>query len=133
MPAINGVKAGLGTGYASQIIGDFNREVRENWIVMPTFNEMPMIEVVTANWYNPDIDYHLFIVPGMLVVLVTMVGSFLAAMNIVKEKEMGTIEQINVTPVKKYQFLLGKLIPFWVLGLISLEGLRSKRSSCWPE
>jgi ABC-2 type transport system permease protein len=59
-------------------------------------------------------------VPGILVILVTMVGSFLAALNIVKEKEIGTIEQINVTPVKKYQFILGKLIPFWVLGLLVL-------------
>ena len=58
-------------------------------------------------------------VPGILVILVTMVGSFLASLNIVKEKEIGTIEQINVTPVKKYHFILGKLIPFWVLGLIS--------------
>jgi ABC-2 type transport system permease protein len=57
-------------------------------------------------------------VPGILVILVTMVGSFLASLNIVKEKEIGTIEQINVTPVKKYQFILGKLIPFWVLGLL---------------
>jgi len=118
--AINGVKAGLGTGYAAQIINDFNREIRTDWIVLPKFNEMPLIEIQTANWYNPNINYHLYIVPGILVVLVTMVGSFLAAMNIVKEKEVGTIEQINVTPVKKYQFLLGKLIPFWVLGLISL-------------
>jgi ABC-2 type transport system permease protein len=60
-------------------------------------------------------------VPGILVVLVTMVGSFLAALNIVKEEEIGTIEQINVTPVKKYQFILGKLIPFWVLGLLILS------------
>jgi ABC-2 type transport system permease protein len=118
--AINGVKAGLGTGYAGQIINDFNREVREHWIVLPKFNEIPLIEIQTAHWYNPDINYQLFIVPGILVVLVTMVSSFLAAMNIVKEKEMGTIEQMNVTPVKKYEFLLGKLIPFWVLGLISL-------------
>ncbi len=57
-------------------------------------------------------------VPGILVILVTMVGAFLASLNIVKEKEIGTIEQINVTPVKKHQFILGKLIPFWVLGLL---------------
>jgi ABC-2 type transport system permease protein len=49
-----------------------------------------------------------------------MVGAFLSALNIVKEKEVGTIEQINVTPIKKYQFILGKLIPFWVLGLVIL-------------
>jgi ABC-2 type transport system permease protein len=59
-------------------------------------------------------------VPGILVLLVTMVGSFLSALNIVREKEIGTIEQINVTPIKKYQFILGKLIPFWVLGNIIL-------------
>lgn len=118
--AIDGVKAGLGTSYASQIIRDYNNEVREKWILLPKFNEMPMIEVVSSNWYNPLIDYQLFMVPGILAILVTMVGSFLTAMNIVREKEIGTIEQINVTPVKKYEFLLGKLIPFWVLGLLIL-------------
>lgn len=118
--AINGVKAGLGTSYSLQIINDFNREVREDWILLPKYNEMPLIEITTSNWYNPHIDYHLFMVPGILAILVTMVGSFLAAMNIVREKEVGTIEQINVTPVHKYQFLLGKLIPFWVLGLLTL-------------
>ena len=57
-------------------------------------------------------------VPGILVLLLTMIGGFLAALNIVKEKEIGTIEQINVTPIKKWQFILGKLIPFWVVGMI---------------
>jgi ABC-2 type transport system permease protein len=57
-------------------------------------------------------------VPGILVLLLTMVGTNLTAINIVKEKEIGTIEQINVTPIKKYHFILGKLIPFWILGLI---------------
>lgn len=118
--AINSVKSGLGTSYASQIINEYNRKVREKWILLPEFNEMPQIEVVSSNWYNPHIDYHLFMVPGILGILVTMIGSFLSAMNIVREKEMGTIEQINVTPIKKYQFLLGKLIPFWVLGLLIL-------------
>jgi len=65
-------------------------------------------------------NYKIFMVPGILVILVTMVGGFLSALNIVKEKEVGTIEQINVTPIHKYQFILGKLIPFWVLGLAIL-------------
>jgi ABC-2 type transport system permease protein len=65
-------------------------------------------------------NYRFFMVPGILVILVTMVGAFLSALNIVKEKEIGTIEQINVTPIRKWQFILGKLIPFWVLGLIIL-------------
>jgi ABC-2 type transport system permease protein len=59
-------------------------------------------------------------VPGILVLLLTMVGANLTAINIVKEKEIGTIEQMNVTPVKKFHFILGKLIPFWILGMIVL-------------
>ena len=54
---------------------------------------------------------------GILVLLVTMITLFLSGMNIVREKEIGTLEQINVTPIKKSQFIIGKLFPFWVLGL----------------
>lgn len=118
--AVNNVKAGLGSAYAAQIIGDFNNEVREQWVQLPRLSPLPQISITTANWYNPHINYRLFMVPGILAILVTMVGSFLASLNIVAEKEIGTIEQINVTPIKKHEFILGKLIPFWVLGLITL-------------
>ena len=57
-------------------------------------------------------------VPGILVLLLTLIGGFITALNIVREKEIGTIEQINVTPIKKWQFILGKLIPFWIVGMI---------------
>src|SRR5688500_2653953 len=57
-------------------------------------------------------------VPGILAILVTMIGGYLSALNIVKEKETGTIEQINVTPIRKHHFIIGKLIPFWILGLV---------------
>jgi ABC-2 type transport system permease protein len=53
-----------------------------------------------------------------LVLLLTLIGGFMTALNIVREKEIGTIEQINVTPIKKWEFILGKLIPFWIIGLI---------------
>ncbi|MFI5129197.1 MAG: ABC transporter permease [Chitinophagales bacterium] len=119
--AINGVKANLGGAYLRSIIQDYNREVRTEWIQFPRFSPETTIEVTSSNWFNPSMNYKYFMVPGILVILVTMVGSFLAALNIVKEKEIGTIEQINVTPVKKYQFILGKLIPFWVLGLVVLS------------
>jgi ABC-2 type transport system permease protein len=56
-------------------------------------------------------------VPGILVLLVTMITLFLAGMNIVREKEVGTLEQINVTPIKKHEFIIGKLFPFWVIGM----------------
>jgi ABC-2 type transport system permease protein len=119
--AINGVKANLGGAYLRSIIQDYNKEVRLKWIQFPRFSPETNIEITSSNWFNPLMNYKYFMVPGILVLLVTMVGSFLASLNIVKEKEIGTIEQINVTPVKKYQFILGKLIPFWVLGLIVLS------------
>jgi ABC-2 type transport system permease protein len=116
--AINGVKAGLGGAYLQRIINDFNNEVRLEWLQLPRYNPLPMIQVSAINWFNPLLNYQYFMVPGILVILVTMVGAFLSALNIVKEKEIGTIEQINVTPIRKHQFILGKLIPFWLLGLV---------------
>ena len=118
--AINGVKAGLGTSYLQNIVRDFNKEIRDEWIQTPRLNPEILIDVRPANWYNPLMNYKFFMVPGILVMLVTIVGSFLTSMNIVKEKEIGTIEQINVTPVKKHHFILGKLIPFWIMGLLIL-------------
>jgi len=118
--AINGVKAVLGATYLQTIVQDFNNDIRQQWVQMPRFSPRTTIEVTSSNWYNPLMNYKYFMVPGILVLLVTMVGSFLAALNIVKEKEVGTIEQINVTPIKKHHFIIGKLIPFWVLGLLIL-------------
>ncbi|WP_423149271.1 ABC transporter permease [Rubrolithibacter danxiaensis] len=115
--AINGVKANLGGAYLRSIIQDFNQQIRLKWIQFPRFSPQPVIEIRSSNWYNPLMNYEYFMVPGILVILLTMVGAFLTSLNIVKEKEIGTIEQINVTPIKKYHFILGKLIPFWVLGL----------------
>jgi ABC-2 type transport system permease protein len=118
--AINGVKANMGGAYLRNIIQDYNKEVRMEWIQFPRFSPETQIEVISSNWYNPLMNYKYFMVPGILVILLTMVGSNLAAINIVKEKEIGTIEQINVTPIKKYHFILGKLIPFWIMGLVVL-------------
>jgi ABC-2 type transport system permease protein len=84
-------------------------------------NPQPMIEITTSNLFNPKMNYKYFMVPGVLVLLVTLVGFLLTAINIVKEKEDGTIEQLNVSPIKKYQFILGKLIPFWIIGNIVLS------------
>jgi ABC-2 type transport system permease protein len=60
-------------------------------------------------------------VPGILVLLVTIIGMFLSGLNLVKEKEIGTIEQINVTPIRKYQFIVGKLLPYWLVALFELS------------
>ncbi len=118
--AINGVKANLGSAYLRIIIQDYNRAIRVEKSPFPRFNPETQIEVNSSNWYNPFMNYKYFMVPGILVILLTMVGSNLTAINIVREKEIGTIEQINVTPVKKHHFILGKLIPFWIIGLVVL-------------
>jgi ABC-2 type transport system permease protein len=118
--AINGVKANLGGVYLRSIINDFNGEIRAEWIQFPRFSPETQIEVTSSNWFNPLMNYKYFMVPGILVILLTMIGSNLAALNIIREKEIGTIEQINVTPIPKYTFVIGKLIPFWLLGLVVL-------------
>jgi len=115
--AINGSKAGVANSYIQTIIQDFNQHIRTNWLNQPK-GTLPMhIDVTYANWYNPDMDYQTFMVPGIMVLLVTMIGMFLSGMNIVKEKEIGTIEQLNVTPIKKHHFIIGKLLPFWVIAI----------------
>ena len=119
--AVNGMKANLGAAYLQSIIQNFNNQIRTKWIQFPKIPPQPNIEVTVSNWFNPVLNYKYFMVPAVLATLLTMVGSFLTALNIVREKEIGTIEQINVTPIKKYHFILGKLIPFWVLGLVVLS------------
>lgn len=119
--AINGQTAGLAVSYSNSIIREFNNDIRTEWIQQPRLNPLPVIDVTYSNWFNPKMNYKYFIVPGVLALLVTLIGYILTSLNIVKEKESGTIEQLNVTPIKKYQFILGKLIPFWILGMVVLS------------
>lgn len=119
--AIAGQTTGLAVSYSNSIIKDFNNEIRTEWIQIPRINPQPIIEITTSNWFNPKMNYKYFMVPGILVLLVTLVGFLLTSLNIVKEKEDGTIEQLNVSPIKKYHFILGKLIPFWILGNVVLS------------
>lgn len=118
--AINGTKASLGGGYLMAVIADFNRSLDVNTKIPNVINpsQPGMIEVTYSDWYNPRKEYKYLMVPGILVLLLTLIGGFITALNIVSEKEIGTIEQINVTPMKRWQFILGKLIPFWVVGMI---------------
>jgi drug efflux transport system permease protein len=119
--AINGVRANLGSSYLLNILRSFNDDIRVKWIQMPRMNTEARVATTYSTWYNVHLNYQRYMVPGILVILVTMVCSFLAALNIVREKEIGTIEQINVTPIRKHHFILGKLIPFWVMGQITLS------------
>jgi len=114
--AINGTKANLGAAYMQEVVKEYNSKLRAEIHEVKNKTVPSRAEVTFTNWYNQHLSYKVFMVPGILAILVTMVGGFLSALNIVKEKEVGTIEQVNVTPIKKHYFILGKMIPFWVLG-----------------
>ncbi len=117
--AIDGTKAGLGSFYANQIVNDLTNELRTKYLASIK-HEPTIIRQVNATysfWFNESLNYKTFMVPGILVMLVTMIGAFISSMNIVREREIGTIEQLNVTPIKKHHFIIGKLLPLWIIGL----------------
>jgi ABC-2 type transport system permease protein len=115
--AINGTKATIGGNYLNAVIADFNAGLDVN-VAASLAASSGIIDITYSNWYNVLAEYKFYIVPGIMVLLLTMIGGFMASLNIVREKEVGTIEQINVTPIKKWEFILGKLIPFWVIGMV---------------
>ncbi len=116
--AIDGAAAGVENVYVTQIIQRFNQYLKVDLIQVSDQQVQPIsIETIPLFWYNETLNYKTFMVPGILVLLVTMITLFLSGMNIVREKEIGTLEQINVTPIKKSQFIIGKLFPFWVIGM----------------
>ena len=116
--AIDGAAAGLENVYTTQIIQRFNQNVKVDLMQTSEKQIQPVtIDTIPLFWYNETLNYKTFMVPGILVLLVTMITLFLSGMNIVREKEIGTLEQINVTPIKKSQFIIGKLFPFWVIGM----------------
>lgn len=112
--AINGSAASLMNAYTLSIVQDYNRNILAD---LSGQQAREMFRINTSYWFNPDLNYINYMVPGILVLLVTLIGMFLSGMNLVREKEIGTIEQINVTPIKKYQFIIGKLLPYWIIAL----------------
>lgn len=115
--AEDGAAAGIINAYALRIISAFVLEINEKNGILGITNP---IDVQTSFWFNPELNYKTYMIPGILAILVTMIGVFLSGMNIVREKEIGTIEQLNVTPIRKYQFIIGKLLPFLIIGLFEL-------------
>lgn len=104
--AVNGTKGSIGSAYLSQIVSS---------------NLSPLTSHLSPlTLYNKHQDYKVFMIPALMGILMMMLCGFLPALNIVGEKEKGTIEQINVTPVSKWSFILAKLIPYWIIGLVVL-------------
>lgn len=122
--SVNGTKGSLGSSYLSGILNDFSADLYPRYSNQYTsigIAETPSFTVVPHYKFNPHLDYKVFMVPALMVMLLTLLTGFLPALNIVGEKEAGTIEQINVTPTKRLSFILAKLIPYWVIGYIVLS------------
>jgi ABC-2 type transport system permease protein len=114
---VNGTKGGLSSYYLMGIVNEFAGDKRKELALPAEMAVIPTIEIVSQNRFNTNLNYKVFMIPALMVMLLTMLCGFLPAMNIVMEKEAGTIEQINVTPVSRFTFILSKLIPFWIIGL----------------
>ena len=112
---VDAVKGSLGTQYLVQTVAGAVTELR-------AARGMPSVEdpVVVENRYNPTLDYRHYMIPALMIMLLIMLCGFLPALNLVGEKETGTIEQINVTPVSPVAFTLAKLIPYWIIGMVVL-------------
>ena len=115
---VNGTKGTLGSSYLSNIVNAYATEIRASH--SGSISPSPVINIDTQGRFNPYLDYKVFMVPALMAQLLMMLCGFLPALNIVSEKEFGTIEQINVTPVSKFTFILVKLIPYWIAGILIL-------------
>ena len=101
--AVNGTKGAMGSAYLSQIVTSDYSSLTSHF--------SPLV------LYNKGKDYKLFMIPALFAIVMMLMTGFLPTLNIVGEKESGTIEQINVTPVSKWSFILAKLIPYWLIAL----------------
>jgi ABC-2 type transport system permease protein len=127
--AEDGAQAGVASSYATTVIADYGAELgadlRPTVVSADPGRQLPVpgqprLEVQRRFWYNPTLDYHRYMVPGILVQLVTIVGTIMTALNIVREKEAGTLDQLNVTPIGRATFVTAKLLPLWIIGLLQL-------------
>jgi ABC-2 type transport system permease protein len=114
--AVNGMKGGLGSAYLSGIINDFAGELTTEQ------GNNSQFSILNSQFrFNPHLNYKVFMIPALFVMLLTLLTGFLPALNIVGEKELGTTEQLNVTPMNKGIFILAKLIPYWIIGIVVLS------------
>jgi ABC-2 type transport system permease protein len=118
--AINASSAQLSWAYLNGVIRDYNADLLTENISSVPLSPSPRINITNRYWYNEELNYKYYMLPGILAILVTAIGFLLAGLNMVREKEIGTIEQINVTPVRKYHFIIAKMVPFLLIGLVDL-------------
>ncbi len=119
---VDGNSAGIATGYAQSILSSFQSPptMTLRLISNPQMASINMVTVKERMWFNEDLDNAQYMIPGIICVLLTVVSMMLSSINLVREKEIGTLEQLMVTPIKRYQLLLGKILPFLLLTFIEL-------------
>jgi ABC-2 type transport system permease protein len=112
--------SGLGLGYASQILAGAGAEMVASRQGARTIAGVGRYELVPRVWYNPDLKSRWFYVPAVLAMVLMLVTMILPSMAVVREKEIGTLEQLSVTPLRPWQLILGKLTPFLVVGMLDM-------------
>ena len=112
---VNAIKGALGSGYAAQIVTAAMSEIVEE-AGLP----QPSASISLINYFNPTLNFEFFMIPALTVLLIILISGVFPALNLVLEKQNGTIQQINVTPVSKLTFVLSKMIPYWLVGLVVL-------------
>ena len=113
--------ANISIGYASQIVSTYSRSIMAD--VQKRFPQAQKTSRVSPEirvWYNPDLKSRNFMVPGVLAMVLMIITMTLTSLAVVKEKEIGTLEQLMVTPIKPYQLILGKLLPFIMIGAVDV-------------
>lgn len=122
--AEDGAAAGVVQGYAAQILAGFARAeavASPPVVAAPRFvRSRPSVQIQARRLFNPTGAYRPSMALGLLASLVSIIGILLTSQNIAREREIGTLEQLNVTPLTRSVFLLGKMLPFWALGLFEL-------------
>jgi ABC-2 type transport system permease protein len=118
--AEEGATAGIVQSNANAILASYARELTRT---LPTarrdnVHRVATLDLRTQRWFNPTRSYYHWMVPALMVSLTTIIGLLLTAQNITRENELGTLEQLNVTPMTKIQFIAAKLIPFWILSMV---------------
>ena len=103
-------------GYATSLLGGYAQEMATGSETAPAGGIDARIRV----WYNPQLESRYFMIPGVLALILLVVTTNLAAMAIVREKELGTLEQLNVTPLRRWELILGKLLPYGLIGMIDV-------------
>lgn len=107
-------------GYASQIVSSYSLDIITSSATSPAGSRPARIVPEPRVWFNPDLTSTNFMVPGVVALVLMIVTMTLTSLGIVKEKEIGTLEQLLVTPIKPYQLILGKLIPFVIIGYVDV-------------